>query len=54
MVFLIFIQFVIEYSVSIIGDSDQTARSAASVLGLHCLYMSHKKDARLIWLKLAK
>ena len=24
----------------------------ASDLGLHCLYMSHEKDARLIWVKL--
>ena len=24
-------------------------QSAASDLGLHCLPMSHKKDARLIW-----
>ena len=24
-------------------------RSAASDLGLHCFPMSHKKDARLIW-----
>ena len=30
-------------------DPDQTPRSAASDLGLHCLPMSHKKDARLIW-----
>ena len=26
--------------------------SAASDLGLHCLPMSHKKDARLIWVSL--
>ena len=25
--------------------------NAASGLGLHCLPMSHKKDARLIWVK---
>ena len=31
------------------GDPDQMPRSAASDLGLHCLPMSHKKDARLIW-----
>ena len=31
------------------GDPDQTLRSAPSDLGLHCLPMSHKKDARLIW-----
>ena len=27
----------------------QTLHSAASDQGLHCLPMSHKKDARLIW-----
>ena len=32
-----------------IGRSVQTLRSAASDLVLHCLPMSHKKDARLIW-----
>ena len=26
-------------------------RFAASDLGLHCLRMSHKKNARLIWFK---
>ena len=34
------------------GDPDQTQHSALSDLGLHCLSMSHKKDAmliRLIW-----
>ena len=30
---------------------DQTPRFAASDLVLHCLPMSHKKDARLIWVK---
>ena len=28
-------------------DPDQTPRSAASDLGLHCLHMSHLWDARL-------
>ena len=28
---------------------DGTPRNAASHLGLFCLPMSHKKDARLIW-----
>ena len=32
-------------------DSDQTARSAASDLGLHCLPVSLLRDARLIWFK---
>ena len=31
------------------GDPDQTLRVAASDFGLHCLPMSHKKDARIIW-----
>ena len=31
---------------------DGTPRFAASHLGLFCLPMSHKKDARLIWVKL--
>ena len=34
-----------------IGDHDQTPRSAAAALGLHCLPVSNKKDARLIWIK---
>ena len=46
MVFFIFIQIVIES-----GDPDQTPRSAASDLGLHYLPMSHKKDARIVWVK---
>ena len=33
------------------GDPDQTPHSVASVLGLLCLPMSHKKDARHIWIK---
>ena len=32
-------------------DSDQTQRSAAIDLGLHCLPMSQKWDARLMWVK---
>ena len=30
---------------------DGTPRSSASNLGLFCLPMSHRKDARLIWVK---
>ena len=33
------------------GDPNQTPHSVASVLGLHCSPMSHKKDARLKWVK---
>ena len=51
MVAFIFIQILIEHSVANSGDPDQTLRSAVSGLGLHCLPMSHKKDARLKWVK---
>ena len=30
------------------GDPDQMLHNAASDLGLYCLHVSHKKDARLI------
>ena len=33
------------------GDPDQTPRFAASGWGRHCLPMSHKRDARLIWVR---
>ena len=32
-------------------DPDQTQRSVASDLGVHCLPMSHLWDARLKWVK---
>ena len=32
-------------------DPDLAPHSVASDLGLHCLPMSHKKDARHIWVK---
>ena len=35
------------------GDPDQTPRSVASDLVLPCLPLSHKKDARLIWVSSA-
>ena len=54
MAVFVFIQILIEYSVKKSGDPDQTPRSAASGLVLHCLPMSHKKDARLIWVKYQK
>ena len=34
------------------GCSDQTTQYAVSDLGLHCLHMSHKKEAGLILVKL--
>ena len=33
------------------GDPDQKPHFVASDLGLTCLPMSHKKDARHIWVK---
>ena len=33
-------------------DPDHTLHSVASDLGLHYLPMSHKKDARHIWVKM--
>ena len=33
------------------ADPDQTPRSAASDLSLHCLQLSHLWDARLKWVK---
>ena len=34
------------------GDPDQMPHSVAPDLGLHYLPMSHKKDARNIWVKM--
>ena len=34
------------------GDPDRTPHFVASDQGLHCLPMSHKKDARHIWVKM--
>ena len=51
MVFFIFIQILIEYSVRKQWRTYQTPRFAASDLVLRCLPMSHKTDARLIWVK---
>ena len=47
MLFFILIQILIEFLQANSGDSDQTPHFAASDLGLHCLPMSHKKDASL-------
>ena len=45
-----FIQILIEHSVyAISAEPDQTPRSAASDLVLHCLTISHKIHTRLIW-----
>ena len=34
------------------GDPNQTPHSVTSDLGLHYFPMSHKKDARHIWVKM--
>ena len=34
------------------GDPDQTLRSVASDLGLHCLPFSQKKDAMFVWVNI--
>ena len=48
MVFYTFIPILIEHSVSKKWKPDQTLRSAASGLGLHCFFsMSRKEDARI-------
>ena len=49
MVFYRFIQILIEPSESYSGKHEKTPYFAASDLVLHCLPMSHKKDARLVW-----
>ena len=49
MVFFIFIQILKDTSVTNSGEPGQTPRFAASDLVLHCLPMSNKKDAKLIW-----
>ena len=51
MVFYFFIQISIEHSVTN-SEPGQTPRSVVSDLGLCCLHMSHKMDARLIWVKI--
>ena len=51
MVFFIFIQILIEHSVSKQWRPRSDADSAAPDLGLHCLPMSYKKGSRFIWVK---
>ena len=47
MEFFIFIQIFIENS-----ECQQGSHSVSSDLGLHHLPMTHKKDARLLWVKI--
>ena len=54
MVYFIFVQIVIDYSLYKYWRLDQTQRSVASDLGPYCLDMSHKKGAMLIRVSLLK
>ena len=49
MVFFIFIQILIEHSVSKQETLIRCHIYVASDFGLNCLPMSHRKDVRLIW-----
>ena len=51
MYFFIFILFRIDIPVKNSEDPDQTPRSAASDLGLHCLPVSQNWDAKFMWVK---
>ena len=54
-VLFIFIKNLIEHSVlANRREPNQTPQYAASDLDLHCLPMSHKKDAMLKWVKMVK
>ena len=54
----VFFSFLFLFSMKIILANriapDETPRFAESHLGLFCLPMSHKKDARLIWVNISK
>ena len=47
----IFFQISLDHYVSNTEYPDQTRQYPVSDLGLHCLPMSHKKNARLTWVK---
>ena len=49
MVFFIFNNFLLDILLANSEEPDQTPCSATSCLVHHCLPMSQKKDARLIW-----
>ena len=56
MIFFIFIQILnlIDHFVSTHGDHDQTLCSTGTDLGLHCLSMSYKKEAKFMLVKIGK
>ena len=43
--------FLFKFHRTFCGDPGRTSHFGASDLGLHCLPMSHKKNANLIWVK---
>ena len=49
---LTYFQILIEILQANSGNPDQTPRPAESDLGLRYLITSHKKDVRLIWVKM--
>ena len=50
--FLFYLKFKTIFCKGNSGNSDQMPRSAASDLGLDCLSMSLKKDARFTWVNI--
>ena len=46
-----YFSFLFKFSVIKNGEPDQMPYFAVSDMVLHCLLMSHKKDARLIWVQ---
>ena len=46
--------FLFHFSMKFLGTNSSPDHFAASYLGLYCLPMSPKKDARVIWVKLPR
>ena len=53
-IFLLFSKFQLKILYTNSEDPDQAPHYAVSDLDLHCLHMSHKKDARLKWVNLLR
>ena len=53
-VFFILVKFKLNFLQANNVDPDQTPHKAASDLDLHCLPLSHKKDAMLLWVTLCQ
>ena len=52
--FLFFIKFILNILQANSEDPDQRLHFTVSKLGLHCLSVSHKKEARLKWVEVPK